>query len=193
MQVAERNAVRLKALINDILDLERLERGRLDMRFDGTGLGDVLQRAVETTQAMAAEHGVSLEAPPAAGRAWADADRLTQVLVNLLSNAIKFSPAGSVVTVTVREIPDWVEVRVVDRGRGIPAEHRDLIFQRFRQISASDAREKSGTGLGLAICKNIIEQHGGLIGVESGEGRGSAFWFLVPPAVARTPGAPPPG
>ena len=193
VQVAERNAVRLMALINDILDLERLERDRLDMHFDDTDLGDVLQRAVEATQAMATEHGVRLEAPRAAARAWADADRLTQVLVNLLSNAIKFSPAGSVVTVTVREIPDWVEVRVVDRGRGIPAEYRDLIFQRFRQVSASDAREKGGTGLGLAICKNIVEQHGGLIGVDSEEGRGSAFWFLVPPAVARPSGAAPPG
>jgi PAS domain S-box-containing protein len=182
VQVAERNAVRLMALINDLLDLERIEYGRLEMHFDDTALGEALQRAVEATRPIAAAHEVTLDVPATAVRAWADGDRLSQVLVNLLSNAIKFSPSGSVVTVVVREIPDWVEVRVVDRGRGIPAAYREVIFQRFRQVSASDSREKGGTGLGLAICKSIIEQHGGLIGVESEEGRGSEFWFLVPPA-----------
>jgi PAS domain S-box-containing protein len=186
VQVAERNAVRLMALINDLLDLERIEQGRLHMHFDDIGLGEVLQRAVDATRPMATERGVSLDVPATSIRAWADADRLGQVIVNLLSNAIKFSPAGGVVTVVVREIPDWVEVRVVDRGRGIPAAFRDVIFQRFRQVSASDAREKGGTGLGLAICKSLIEQHGGLIGVEGEEGRGSEFWFLVPPARAIT-------
>ena len=110
---------------------------------------------------------------------WADADRIVQVVVNLLSNAVKFSPPGGVVTIGVGLRESWVEFRVTDRGRGVPVAHRRAIFERFRQVETSDAREKGGTGLGLAICKSIVEQHGGTIGVESEEGSGSTFWFRV--------------
>lgn len=185
VHVAERNAVRLMALINDILDLERLERSRLEMRFADVPIADVLDRALETIAPMAEQQGVTLEVPDTTARAWGDLDRLTQVVVNLLSNAVKFSPSGAAVTIAVTESPHWAEVRVTDRGRGVPAAFRDLIFQRFRQVSASDSRDKGGTGLGLAISKNIIDQHGGLIGVDSEEGRGATFWFRVPPARTR--------
>ena len=115
---------------------------------------------------------------------WGNADRIVQVVVNLLSNAVKFSPPGGVVTIGVGLREGWVEFRVTDRGRGVPVADRRAIFERFRQVETSDAREKGGTGLGLAICKSIVEQHGGTIGVESEEGRGSTFWFRVatPPA-----------
>ncbi len=106
--------------------------------------------------------------------------RIVQVLVNLLSNAVKFSPPGGVVIIAVRRGEGWVEFRVTDRGRGVPAAHRRAIFERFRQVEMSDSRDKGGTGLGLAICRSIVEQHGGAIGVESDEGRGSSFWFRVP-------------
>ena len=180
VEIAERNCTRLIGLVNDILDLERLEAGRLELRIEEAPLAAILQRSVESVMGMADTHGVKLEARPTKARVRGDADRLVQVVINLVSNAVKFSPRDSAVTVSARTEGPWVEVRVADRGRGIPAALRDAIFERFKQVEASDARQKGGTGLGLAICKAIVEQHGGQIGVESEEGQGSTFWFRVP-------------
>ncbi|MGH9550050.1 MAG: sensor histidine kinase, partial [Terriglobales bacterium] len=135
--------------------------------------------------AFADQNGIKLEFQPTNSQVFADGDRLVQVLVNLISNACKFSPKGQTVTVSVEEIPNWVEIKVTDRGRGIPAKYKGLLFQRFQQVEASDARKKGGTGLGLAICKGIIEAHNGTIGVESEEGKGSVFWFRIPPATQK--------
>jgi hypothetical protein len=177
--IAERNAVRLMALINDILDLERLETGKIELQFALVPVHSILRRAMESLATFEEKHGVTVEAPEVSSMIWADADRIVQVLVNLLSNAVKFSPPGGVVTIGVGPRESWVEFRVTDRGRGVPVAHRRAIFERFRQVETSDAREKGGTGLGLAICKSIIERHGGTIGVESQEGGGSSFWFRV--------------
>jgi hypothetical protein len=182
IEIAERNTIRLISLINDILDLERLESGKLEMRFAPTLLASVLARSLEAVRAFADQQTVALEAGPSSAMMLADEDRLVQVMVNLLSNAVKFSPAGSTVAIVTKETPRWVEVRVKDSGRGIPEAHLGAIFERFKQLEASDARQKGGTGLGLAICKAIIEQHQGTIGVESEEGQGSTFWFRVPAA-----------
>jgi PAS domain S-box-containing protein len=176
--IAERNAVRLMALINDILDLERLETGKIELQFAQVPVESILRRAVESLAAFG-QHGVTVEAAEASSMIWADADRIVQVLVNLLSNAVKFSPPGGVVKITVAPRESWVEFRVSDHGRGIPIAHRWAIFERFRQVETSDAREKGGTGLGLAICKSIVEQHGGTIGVDGEETGGSSFWFRV--------------
>ncbi|HXG72333.1 MAG TPA: PAS domain S-box protein [Gemmatimonadaceae bacterium] len=181
--IAERNAIRLIALINDILDLERLETGKIELQFSQVPVEIVLRRAVESLATFGQSRGVVFEAPDVSSTIWADADRVVQVLVNLLSNAVKFSPPDGVVTISVGERDCWVEFRVTDRGRGVPAEHRRAIFERFRQVEISDAREKGGTGLGLAICKSIVEQHGGTIGVESEDGVGSTFWFRVATAL----------
>ena len=129
--------------------------------------------------------GVRLEVVESALRAKGDGDRLVQVLVNLISNAVKFSPRGSVVSVSAALRGPEVEFRVADQGRGVPPHMREAIFERFRQVEASDARHKGGTGLGLAICKMIVEGHGGTIGLESEEGRGSVFWFRIPAAPAK--------
>ena len=177
--IAERNAVRLIALINDILDLERLETGKIELQFGQVSAESVLRRAIESVGPFAREHGITIEASEVSSTIWADADRIVQVLVNLLSNAVKFSPPSGVVTIGVQPGEGWVEFRVTDRGRGVPAAYRRAIFERFRQVETSDAREKGGTGLGLAICKSTIDQHGGTIGVESEEGGGSTFWFRV--------------
>ena len=181
--IAERNAVRLNALVNDILDLERLDTGTIELQFAVAPVEPILRGAMESLAAFAQQHGVSVEAAEVSSIIWADADRIGQVLVNLLSNAVKFSPPGGVVTIGVELRSGWVEFRVTDRGRGVPVAHRQAIFERFRQVEMSDARQKGGTGLGLAICKSIIEQHGGTIGVESEDGIGSTFWFRVAPAL----------
>ena len=186
--IADRNAIRLIALINDILDLERLEVGRMELQFGLVSVESVLRRAVESVGTFARQRNVTVDTvavPEACSTIRADADRIVQVLVNLLSNAAKFSPPGSLVTIGVEPGAGWVEFRITDHGRGVPAAYRTAIFDRFRQIETSDAREKGGTGLGLAICKSIVEQHGGTIGVDSEEGNGSTFWFRI----ATAPGA----
>ncbi len=109
-----------------------------------------------------------------------DPDRVEQVLVNLLSNAVKFSPAGSAVRVTAEKRGAEILFAVIDRGRGIPAGQLEHVFERFRQVDSSDAREKGGTGLGLAICRSIVHQHGGHIWAASEVGAGSTFFFTLP-------------
>jgi len=183
--IAERNTIRLITLINDILDIEKLESGKLDMVMENINMTSVLDRSSESVRAFAEQNGINLEIIPSAVNVYADGDRLVQVLVNLVSNAVKFSPKGATVTVAVQEVQNWVEVKVIDRGRGIPEKFKNSLFQRFQQVEASDAKKKGGTGLGLAICKGIIEAHGGNIGVDSEEGKGSIFWFRIPPASSR--------
>jgi len=182
--MAERNISRLIALINDLLDIEKMEAGRLDMHLEPTAVEPVLARSLEAVRGFAEQHQVQIAVEPTSARVMADGDRLVQVLVNLLSNAVKFSPADSTVTVSAVETPKFVELRVADKGRGVPPEHRQAIFERFRQVQLSDSKQKGGTGLGLAICKAIVEQHGGTIGVESDPGAGSTFWFRIPTAAA---------
>jgi len=187
--VAERNVIRLVRLINDILDLERLDTGRIEMHFETLTLASVFERSLEAVRAFADQEGVPLESTAPSGLVWGDGDRLVQVLVNLLSNAVKFSPRGRGVRLSASEAGGYAEVRVTDQGRGIPMSYREAIFERFRQVEASDARQKGGSGLGLAICKAIIEQHGGSIGVESEEGRGSVFWLKLPVSPRNAPEA----
>lgn len=184
VSVAERNVVRLIGLINDILDLERLEGGRIEIRLEPVLASAIVARAVESVRGAAEAAGVRLEAGDVSGVVRGDADRLVQVLVNLLGNATKFSPRGEAVRVCAVPQASAIEFQVEDRGRGVPAAHRDAIFERYRQVEAGDARTKGGAGLGLAIGKSIVEQHGGTIGVRSGDGPGSTFWFRIPLASA---------
>jgi PAS domain S-box-containing protein len=178
-EVAERNSNRLLSLINDLLDLERIEGGRMTMEIGDVPLESVLRKSVETVSAFALQEKVEIRVAATREHVRADEYRLAQVVVNLLSNAVKFSPPGSVVDVTAEARGDDVEVRVIDHGKGVPASAREVIFERFRQADASDSKAKGGAGLGLAISKAIVEQHGGTIGVDSEEGRGSTFWFRV--------------
>jgi two-component system cell cycle sensor histidine kinase/response regulator CckA len=175
--IAERNAIRLMALINDILDLERLETGTIELNFAQVSIDSILHRAMESMATLG--HHVTVEAPEVSSTIWADADRIVQVLVNLLSNAVKFSPPSGKVTIGVVAQRGDIEFRVTDQGRGVPASHHRSIFEPFRQVQTSDAREKGGTGLGLAISRSIVQQHGGTIGVDSEDGAGSSFWFRI--------------
>jgi PAS domain S-box-containing protein len=178
--VAERNVVRLMGLINDILDLERLEGGRFEIRFEPVEAAPLVARAVESVRGAAEAAGVRIEVEPVSGIVRGDADRLVQVFVNLIGNATKFSPRGAAVTVRAVASGSMCEFQVEDRGRGVPQALREVIFDRYRQVEAGDARTKGGAGLGLAICKSIVEQHGGSIGVRSDGGSGSTFWFRIP-------------
>ncbi|HET8773366.1 MAG TPA: PAS domain S-box protein [Thermoanaerobaculia bacterium] len=177
--VAERNSLRLIALINDILDFDKLESGKMEMDLRPTPLMRVLERSIETISAFAVQEGVGIELHCGNVTVIGDEDRLGQVTVNLLSNAVKYSYRGSKVVVTAILDQGWIEVRVQDYGRGIAPALQKRLFQRFHRADSSDSRTTPGTGLGLAICKAIMEQHGGSIGVESREGDGSTFWFRI--------------
>ena len=171
---------RLVNLVNDILDLERLESGRAILEKTRCQAADLMQQAVDGVQVIATPQHMMLTIVPTDAEVWAAADAIVQTLTNLLSNAIKFSPANSTITVSAECQTDVVLFQVSDQGRGIPADKLEAIFGRFQQVDASDARQKGGTGLGLAICRSIIEQHGGKIWVQSTLGEGSTFLFTLP-------------
>ena len=180
LRIATRNSERLARLLNDILDLERLNSGAVRVERRPYDVAEVMNQAAETVRVAAEAAGVLLVVAPARATACLDADRMCQVLVNLLGNAVKFSPAGGTVWLAAAQDEGGVTFTVRDQGRGIPADKLDAVFQRFTQVDVSDARDKGGSGLGLAICRTIVEQHGGRIWVESREGAGSVFTVRLP-------------
>jgi len=180
LDIAVNNTDRLNRMINDILDLQRMSSGRSHMEKLTCNAKDIILHAAETMQTMADRAGVALDLKTVSIHICADEDKIMQTLTNLLSNAIKFSPANSTIWVTVENKKNEVLFQVKDRGRGIPADKLESIFERFGQVDASDSRQKGGTGLGLAICRQIVEQHGGRIWVESVFGQGSSFYFTLP-------------
>ncbi len=180
LDIATNETERLVRLVNDILDLERLESHKVNLIKQWCDVATLMRQCIETLQSLALEGNITLSLEPTSVQVWADRDRITQTLVNLVSNAIKFSPSGSSVTLSTQALGDQVLFQVKDQGRGIPADKLETIFGRFQQVDASDSRQKGGTGLGLAICKSIVQQHGGRIWVESIVGKGSSFYFTLP-------------
>ncbi|MBD2078641.1 ATP-binding protein [Leptolyngbya sp. FACHB-17] len=182
LNIGIKNAERLIRLINDILDLERIRSGKITMNRRSCNLADLMTQATEEMQAMADRSEIQLSTEPMSILLNADPDRIVQTLTNLLSNAIKFSSAQTTVQMRAcsSDHASSVCISVCDQGRGIPSHQIQTIFERFQQVDASDARQKGGTGLGLAICRNIIEQHGGRIWVESTENQGSTFYIELP-------------
>ncbi len=189
LEITEASVKRLIALINDLLDLEKMESGMLELRVAKTDLKTILSSSVGSVISFAKQADVEVKiSNDAQLMLEADNDRLVQVVVNLLSNAIKFSPKGSQVLIDIEKLPDSVRVNIRDQGRGVPESMRESIFERFKQVELNDERKKGGTGLGLAICKAIVERHGGKIGVEPGAGQvGSVFWFTLPLTAASIP------
>ncbi len=184
LRIASSNTERLIRLINDILDLERMESGRAPLKLRRCSLYELAHEAVDTMTTMADGAGIKIElicnAPRDSIYFDADSDRLLQVLTNLLSNAVKFSTASSTVSVQIDSYPNSVLVRVVDQGRGIPADKLESVFDRFQQVESSDASKKGGTGLGLAICRSIIQQHGGAIWAQANQsGVGTTLWVQL--------------
>jgi PAS domain S-box-containing protein len=180
--VAERNGQRLLDLINDILDIEKIESGKLTMISQALRLDELVREAIVLNKGFAERFKVRFEALGEL-RPWevyADHKRLLQVMTNLLSNAAKFSPEGGVVEITVQERGADLRIAVHDHGPGIPEAFRAKIFGRFTQADSTATRQKGGTGLGLAICRRLIELLHGRIGFEDRPGGGTSFWFELP-------------
>jgi signal transduction histidine kinase len=180
--VAERNGQRLLDIINDILDIEKIESGRLSMAPEVLAIDGLVREAIVLNEAFGERFKVRFEARgELPGReVYVDRKRLLQVMTNLLSNAAKFSPEWGKVEITLEESGANIRVGVHDRGPGIPDEFRNRIFGRFAQADSTASRQKGGTGLGLAICKRMIEMMHGRIGFEDRAGGGSTFWFELP-------------
>jgi hypothetical protein len=189
LEIAVANTDRLIRLINEILEIERIQSGRVKLEKRSCLVASLLAQAVDAVREVANKAGVNLELYPACGNVLADSDRVVQTLTNLLGNAIKFSPSGKAVSLSATRRDDEMLFEVKDRGRGIPRDKLGVIFERFQQVDASDRREKGGSGLGLAICRSIVDQHGGRIWVESQLGQGSSFYFTLP--LVKEPGETP--
>jgi PAS domain S-box-containing protein len=180
LRIAVANSDRLVRLINDILDLERMQSGRAPLTYRPCCLDDLARQAIDAMTPMAETAKVQLLLDSEPMNIEADPDRLLQVMTNLLSNAVKFSPPASQVTVKLERLLDGITLSVIDHGRGIPKDKLETIFDRFQQVDASDSRQKGGTGLGLAICRTIVQQHAGRIWAERNPDRGSTFLMFLP-------------
>ncbi|NER82077.1 MAG: cell wall metabolism sensor histidine kinase WalK, partial [Leptolyngbya sp. SIO1D8] len=203
------NTDRLVRLVNNVLDLQRIESGEVTMDAHVCDAADLIVQATEAMQAISQQHKIQVQTPPKPLLIWADPDYIVQTLTNLIGNALKFSDPGNVIRLTAQsclepvllpqlpnqilpqhriptESPAMALFCVQDHGQGIPSDKLNSIFGRFQQVDSSDARKKGGTGLGLTICRKIIEQHGGQIWAESQMGVGSSFYFTVPLAPTTT-------
>jgi signal transduction histidine kinase len=192
------NSDRLIRLVNDILDFDKVEKGKLAFDRQPVEAIDLLRRAADVAYSAANQVHINVRVEASPGRVLADEERILQVLNELVVNAIKFSPPDTSIRLSAQPVPrstdgpatdgqdpetrdnDEVCFTVEDQGRGIAAEKLERIFDRFQQGDASDSRALGGTGLGLALCRSIVEQHGGRIWAESTPGKGSRFHFTLP-------------
>lgn len=182
LEIAHRNSHRLKALINDLLDIEKLSSGNMPFTLTPHELAPIISQALENHQTYSAEHRVRLAFTPPHRPivATVDHDRFMQVLANLLSNAIKFSPDNGEVHVTLTDNQRHARITVADQGPGIPSNYQSRVFEKFSQADSSTSRKMGGTGLGLAITRELVEHMQGSIGFHSREGDGAAFWVELP-------------
>ncbi|MGD1804818.1 ATP-binding protein [Dapis sp. BLCC M126] len=199
LRIADEQTDRLVRLVNNVLDLQSIQSGKVKMNKKACQAMELMIEACQTMQAMAQEYEVNLFSKSVAFLVWADRDYIVQTLTNLLSNAIKFSPPNSTVFLSAKMEPpqqssgrekqiSYVTFEVKDQGQGIPADKLETIFERFQQVDSSDSRKKGGTGLGLTICRQIIEEHGGKIWAESCLGKGSTFYFTLPLVIEESGG-----
>lgn len=185
LEIAYRNSRRLSNLIDDVLDLQKIEAGRMEFELRPLDAGAVLDQALEANEPYGRQLGVRFEVVERELnlKVQGDPDRLMQVFANLMSNAAKFSPLGSTVKLSMARRDGFVRFSVSDNGPGIAPSFRDRIFERFAQADSSDTRSNSGTGLGLAIALAIVEEHGGTLDFDSVPGAGATFYFEIPEVV----------
>jgi signal transduction histidine kinase len=168
-------------LINDVLDLSKVEAGQVVLRIENVLIADVVRNVMSTMELIASKKSIRLEADvAAAGNVAVDLGKMKQMLLNLLSNAVKFTPEGGRVTIGAQRLNDTVEISVTDTGIGIAKPDQEEVFKAFRQLDSATAREQHGTGLGLALTKRFIELHGGHIRIASEPGVGSVFTLVLP-------------
>jgi signal transduction histidine kinase len=182
METVQKNAHRLKALVDDLLDVSRIEGGTLELKLVDM---DVQQEVEEVVQSMQnqvrdKQSQIVLRFPPGLGAIQGDRLRFSQVITNLLSNAVKYSPLGATVTVTAHEVGNGITVEVADTGMGISLADQAKLFTKFFRVDNSTTRQESGTGLGLYLTRHLVEAHGGSIRVESEEGKGTTVSFTWP-------------
>jgi len=172
----------LLSLINDILDLSKVEAGRMELHLAPFNLPLTIESAVSLVRERAGRHGIalSLSVDDALGEVVADERKVRQILLNLLSNAVKFTPDGGRIETTAVRAGDWAEVSVRDTGIGIAPADQAAVFEEFRQVGGQHTQKREGTGLGLALAKRFVELHGGTIGVQSAVSKGSTFTFTLP-------------
>jgi len=172
----------LLSLINEILDLSKVEAGRMDLELAPFDLPLAIDNARTFVRERATKHGIKLDVDvdERLGVYLGDERKIKQILLNLLSNAVKFTPEGGRISITANKTDSGVEISVSDTGIGIPPTEQPTIFEEFRQVGGDYAHKKEGTGLGLTLAKKFVELHGGKIWVESEVGKGSAFIFTLP-------------
>lgn len=183
LEIAKRNIDRLVVLINDLLDISKIEADKLLLRLVNCDMKEIAEKALEPIKAIAEENGIKLNQvfEDKLPNIKCDSERIMQVLTNLLNNSVKFTPKGGNITVACRLHPaNFVEVSIIDTGIGIAKNDIPKIFTRFGQVGDSITRRPGGTGLGLALCKDLVEMHGGRVWVESKLGAGSTFTFRLP-------------
>ena len=179
-----KDAQRLNRMINEMLDLDKMESGRMQLHHEHVPFNDVVSEAVGHVRPNAPTHPITLHLDPAVGQLFGDRDKLTQVLANLLNNAIKYSPNGGEIVVTTRSEGESVHLLVRDHGMGIPTEALDAIFERYGRVESRATRHIQGTGLGLPIVRQIVQLHGGTVWAESTVGEGSVFHVTLPRGAA---------
>jgi len=178
-----RNAERLSSLVDDLLDVSRIDSGRIDLELGLVPVADAVAAVLGDLGPAAADKGLTIETELGDGlRVLADAEALSQVLSNLVDNAIKYTPSGGRIEIRARAQAEAIRVEVADDGAGISPRHRDRVFERFYRVDKGRSREMGGTGLGLSIVKNLIDSMDGLVGFEPNAPSGSVFWFSLPAA-----------